>query len=63
MEGYDENYMKVNSVYLFKKIFNLQCDDLGNSNLKIEELNSHFQINEEFNFFYLFSNYYNKYNN
>ena len=37
MEGYDENYMKVNSVYLFKKIFNLQCDDLGNSNLKIED--------------------------
>ena len=37
MEGYDEKYMKVNSVYLFKKIFNQQCDDLGNTSLKIED--------------------------
>ncbi len=28
--------MKVNSLYLFKKIFNLQCDNLGNSNLIID---------------------------
>ena len=32
---YEKN-MKVNSIYLFKKIFNLQCDNLGNSNLIID---------------------------
>ena len=30
-----EKTIKVNSVYLFKKLFNLQCDELESSNLKI----------------------------
>ena len=35
----EDGVMKVNSVFLFKKLYNLNCDELdSNSNLKINEL-------------------------